>query len=65
MMHFLFQAINFIFVPAWLRIAFIGMSSFLWLNVLCWIKSWPTAGSALDTSCGDGHNSSNKCDPCS
>jgi len=58
-------AINFIFVPAWLRIAFIGMSSFLWLNVLCWIKSWPTAGSVRDTSCGGGHNSSNKCDPCS
>jgi len=37
------SAINFIFVPAWLRVAFIGLSSFLWLNVLCWIKSWPSA----------------------
>lgn len=36
------SAINFIFVPAWLRVAFIGLSSFLWLNVLCWIKSWPS-----------------------
>lgn len=42
------SAINFIFVPAWLRVAFIGLSSFLWLNVLCWIKSWPSAGD----SCG-------------
>ena len=38
---FIFQTINFIFVPPWLRVTFIGVASFLWLNVLCWIKSWP------------------------
>jgi len=34
-------AFNFMFVPAWLRVAFVSVSSFIWLNALCWIKSWP------------------------
>lgn len=54
------SAINFIFVPAWLRVAFIGLSSFLWLNVLCWIKSWPT-GSEKANCTGAGHT----CNLCS
>lgn len=37
--------VNFIFVPPWLRVAFIGLASFMWLNVLCWIKSWPISDS--------------------
>jgi len=37
--------INFIFVPPWLRVTFIGLASFMWLNVLCWIKSWPISDS--------------------
>lgn len=35
--------VNFLFVPPMWRVAFIGLASFLWLNVLCWIKSWPTS----------------------
>lgn len=42
--------VNFLFVPAWLRVAFIGMASFIWLNVLCWIKSWPTAASSENSA---------------
>jgi len=34
-------AFNFLFVPAWLRVVFVSVSSFIWLNALCWIKSWP------------------------
>jgi len=34
-------AVNFLFVPAWLRVTFVSVSSFFWLNILCWIKSWP------------------------
>jgi len=34
-------AFNFMFVPAGLRVVFVSVSSFIWLNALCWIKSWP------------------------
>jgi len=33
------QFINFMFVPPWLRVAFIGVMTFLWLNVLAYIKA--------------------------
>ena len=29
------------FVPPWLRVAYIGVTTFVWLNVLCYIKSLP------------------------
>jgi len=35
------QALNFLFVPAGLRVAYIGVTTFIWLNVLCYIKSVP------------------------
>ena len=35
------QGLNFIYVPADLRVAFIAVATFVWLNVLCWIKSLP------------------------
>ena len=35
------QALNFIYVPADLRVAFIAVATFVWLNVLCWFKSLP------------------------
>jgi len=44
--------INFIFVPPWLRVTFIGVASFMWLNVLCWIKSWPIN----DSQASQDHN---------
>jgi len=34
-------AINFFFIPAWLRVTFVAVSSYIWVNVLCWIKTWP------------------------
>jgi len=40
------SALNFLFVPAWLRVAFVSVSSFVWLNILCWIKSWPSDNKA-------------------
>jgi len=40
-------AINFLFVPAWLRVTFVSVSSFFWLNILCWIKSWPRQNTAV------------------
>lgn len=36
-------AFNFLFVPAWLRVAFVSVSTFIWVNALCWIKSWPVS----------------------
>ena len=39
------QALNFIFVPSDLRVAFIAVTTFLWLNVLCWLKSLPITSS--------------------
>lgn len=35
------QALNFLFVPPGLRVAYIGITTFIWLNVLCYIKSSP------------------------
>jgi hypothetical protein len=35
------QALNFIYIPADLRVAFIAVATFVWLNVLCWFKSLP------------------------
>ena len=35
------QALNFIYVPSDLRVAFIAVTTFIWLNVLCWFKSLP------------------------
>ena len=37
----IFQALNFLFVPPGFRILYIGLTTFLWLNVLCYIKSSP------------------------
>ena len=37
------QAINFLFIPAWLRVTFVAVSSYIWVNVLCWIKTWPVS----------------------
>jgi len=34
-------AINFLFIPAYLRVTFVSVSTFIWVNVLCWIKTWP------------------------
>jgi len=34
-------AVNFLFIPAWLRVTFVAVSSYIWVNVLCWIKTWP------------------------
>jgi len=36
------QYLNFKFVPAWLRVSYIGVTTFLWLNILCFIKSQPS-----------------------
>jgi len=35
------QFFNFRFVPADMRVVFIGVTTFVWLNVLCFIKSLP------------------------
>ncbi|XP_076332826.1 mpv17-like protein [Tachypleus tridentatus] len=32
------QYINFFFVPAHMRVAYVGVASFIWINVLCYIK---------------------------
>ena len=37
----LFQSINFLLMPAWLRVTFVSVASFVWLNVLSWVKSQP------------------------
>jgi len=36
------QYLNFKFVPAWLRVTYIGVTTFVWLNILCYIKSLPS-----------------------
>jgi len=33
------QFMNFMFIPPWLRVGFIGVMTFLWLNVLAYIKA--------------------------
>lgn len=58
------SAVNFMFVPAWLRVAFIGLSSFVWLNVLCWIKSWPTTSSSLTSCTGSVHPTNSNVTSC-
>jgi len=35
------QFLNFMFVPPWMRIGFIGVTTFLWLNILAYIKAMP------------------------
>lgn len=32
------QAINFILVPPAARVIYVGFCSFVWINMLCWIK---------------------------
>jgi len=34
-------AANFLLVPSWLRVTFVGGASFVWINILSWIKSQP------------------------
>jgi len=36
------QYLNFKFVPAFLRVPYIGVTTFIWLNILCYIKSQPS-----------------------
>ena len=33
-------------MPAWLRVTFVSVASFVWLNVLSWIKSQPLSVSS-------------------
>ena len=35
------QLINFLFLPASVRVAFVGVCSFMWINILCWVKREP------------------------
>lgn len=32
------QAINFMLVPPAARVIYVGLCSFVWINMLCWIK---------------------------
>ncbi|GFW66268.1 mpv17-like protein [Trichonephila clavipes] len=32
------QAINFALLPPYTRVAFVGVASFVWVNVLCFVK---------------------------
>jgi len=32
------QAINFMLVPPGARVIYVGLCSFIWINMLCWIK---------------------------
>lgn len=32
------QTVNFFLIPNTIRVAYVGMCSFVWLNILCWIK---------------------------
>ena len=38
------QAVNFAYIPSDLRVAFIAVMTFVWMNVLCWFKSLPVEG---------------------
>ena len=42
------QALNFKLVPAGMRVLYMGLCSFLWLNVLCVIKSWEKYAEAIE-----------------
>jgi len=48
-------AANFLLIPSWARVTFVAVASFVWVNVLCWIKSWPreSSGSATATTMPD------------
>ncbi|XP_043216973.1 mpv17-like protein [Amphibalanus amphitrite] len=37
------QAVNFFLLPTRVRVLYVGACSFLWLNLLCWIKRSPSA----------------------
>ncbi|XP_034249579.1 mpv17-like protein isoform X1 [Thrips palmi] len=36
------QSVNFLFVPSAARVVYVGTSSLVWANILCWIKRQPT-----------------------
>jgi len=44
------QALNFVYVPSDLRVAFIAVATFVWLNVLCWFKSLPVEEAHINKS---------------
>jgi len=35
------QALNFLFVPPMFRVVYIGVTTFIWMNILCFIKASP------------------------
>ena len=35
------QAVNFFLLPTRLRVLYVGACSFLWMNLLCWVKRSP------------------------
>lgn len=35
------QSVNFVFVPPAARVVYVGTSSLVWANILCWIKRQP------------------------
>ena len=37
------QAFNFVLLPTRFRVLYVGACSFLWLNLLCWIKRSPVS----------------------
>lgn len=32
------QSLNFLFIPPKFRVIYVGTCSFLWVNILCWVK---------------------------
>merc|ERR1719436_2249331 len=42
------QALNFVYVPSDLRVAFIAVATFVWMNVLCGFKSLPISDKQID-----------------
>jgi len=44
------QALNFVYVPSDLRVAFIAVATFVWMNVLCWFKSQPMDNESIEHS---------------
>ena len=42
------QALNFVYVPSDLRVAFIAVATFVWMNVLCWFKSQPMDNESIE-----------------
>ena len=47
------QAINFVYVPSDLRVAFIAVTTFIWMNVLCWFKSLPMDNESVENEARD------------